>query len=523
MNRALVLLLCCVAWCTTTYAASAVSADVNDAASDAANEPRRFALVIGHNEGEVGEEPLRYARVDAERMADVLLRLGDVRATDLVTLVDDRDNADTVIAALNELELRIAQVNGPTLLVVYYSGHASQRALHLGRSPLQLRDLDERLRQSRAAARLLILDACRSGSLTRVKGGEAAAPEIDAVGYAVVTASAAGEDAAESDELQGSFFTHALTSALSGAADDDGDRRITLTEAYDYAFNRTVKLSTTSSAGVQHPTFRYDLRGRSDLVLTRFDDEQGRVFASARTQMVLFSSGRVVAELAANDANRFLVVAPGTYAVVARSDKTLFEGDLVVVAGQTTALNVSTLKASSFARLVRKGHSEQPLVAGVALGPSTTVSALPWSWGVQLQVPLALPQLTITPQLDLSSGADYFLVDSVTDDTVAQRYTSVRLTSALSLTWDASWVSLSAGVVGGVHVVQQTTERTWNTEPDVVYAIGLTGGVDGAAQVSLPGRWFVELGSGLGVSAVTLVPGSTNVLLAPRLLLGLWL
>lgn len=496
---------------------------MSSASSATANEPRRFALVIGHNEGDVGEEALRYARVDAERVADVLLRLGDVRATDLVTLVDDRDTADTVAAALDELELRIAQVNGPTLLVVYYSGHASQRALHLGRSQLLLKDLDERLRHSRAATRLLILDACRSGSLTRVKGGEAATPEIDAVGYAVVTASAAGEDAAESDELQGSFFTHALTSALSGAADDDGDRRITLNEAYDYAFNRTVKLSTTSSAGVQHPTFRYDLRGRSDLVLTRFDDEQGRVFASPRTQMVLFSSGRVVAELAANDANRFLVVAPGTYAVVARSDDTMFEGDLIVVAGQTTALNVSTLKASSFARLVRKGHSERPVVAGVALGPSTTVSALPWSWGLHLQVPLALSQVTITPQLDVSSGSDLFFVEAVTDDTITQDYTAVRLSTAASLTWDASWVSLSGGVVLGVHLVQQTTSRSWNTENDVNYALGLVGGLDAAAQVPLPGRWFVEMGSGLGVSAITLVPGTTNVQLAPRLLLGLWL
>ncbi len=227
-------------------AARAASSTVSDADADA---PRRFALVIGHNQGAVGEEDLRYARVDAERMADVLLRLGDVRATDMVTLVDDRDTGATVFAALDELELRLAQVSGPSLLVVYYSGHASQRALHLGRTQVSLRELDERLQRSHAATRVLILDACRSGSLTRVKGGEAAAPEIDAVGYAVVTASAAGEDAAESDDLQGSFFAHALTSAMSGAADDDGDGRVTLTEAYEYAFNHTVRLSTTSAAG----------------------------------------------------------------------------------------------------------------------------------------------------------------------------------------------------------------------------------------------------------------------------------
>jgi uncharacterized caspase-like protein len=503
--------------------ASVAQAASSTAASSDADAPRRFALVIGHNEGDVGEEDLRYARVDAERMADVLLRLGDVRATDLVSLVDDRDTATTVFAALDELELRLAQVSGPSVLVVYYSGHASQRALHLGRTQVSLRDLDERLQHSHAATRVLILDACRSGSLTRVKGGEAAAPEIDAVGYAVVTASAAGEDAAESEELQGSFFTHALTSAMSGAADDDGDGRVTLTEAYDYAFNHTVRLSTTSSAGVQHPTFRYDLRGRSDLVLTRLDDEQGRVFASARTQMVLFSSGRVVAELAANDTNRFLVVPPGTYTVVARSDTTMFEGELHVERGQTTALNVSTLKASSFARLVRKGHSDRPVVAGLMLGASATLSAVPWAGGLQLQVPLALSWATITPKLDLSWGNAYFLeFYDVTGDIVRQSYTSARIGAVMSATWDASWVSLSAGAGAGLHLVQQYTERDWGSS-DIALGLGIAGTIDVAAQVPLPGRWFVEAGSELGVSTVTLVQGSTNVLFSPRLSLGLWL
>ena len=73
--------------------------------------------------------------------------------------------------------------------------------------------------------------------LTRVKGGHGA-PLRDSdrrapfeQGLALLTSSAANEDAQESDALKGSFFTHHFVSALLGAADADGDGKVTLEEA----------------------------------------------------------------------------------------------------------------------------------------------------------------------------------------------------------------------------------------------------------------------------------------------------
>ena len=50
--------------------------------------------------------------------------------------------------------------------------------------------------------------------------------------------------------------------------DQGGDGKVTLSEAYSYAYERTVASTASSAAGAQHPTFSFDLAGNGDLVLT---------------------------------------------------------------------------------------------------------------------------------------------------------------------------------------------------------------------------------------------------------------
>lgn len=47
----------------------------------------------------------------------------------------------------------------------------------------------------------------------------------------------------ESDRLRSSFFSHHLITGLRGAADADGDERVALSEAYDYAYRQTLRSS----------------------------------------------------------------------------------------------------------------------------------------------------------------------------------------------------------------------------------------------------------------------------------------
>jgi hypothetical protein len=84
-----------------------------------------------------------------------------------------------------------------------------------------------------------------------------------------MTSSAEGEDSQESDALSGSFFTHYFNSGLIGAADQNHDGLVTLAEAFSFASEQTYRATVATAAGPQHPTFRFDLGGRQDLVLAR--------------------------------------------------------------------------------------------------------------------------------------------------------------------------------------------------------------------------------------------------------------
>jgi hypothetical protein len=84
----------------------------------------------------------------------------------------------------------------------------------------------------------------------------------------IIASSAADEVSQESDDIQGSFFTHHLATGLRGEADHNDDGRVTLDEAYAYAYGRTVAATSATRGGTQHPSFAYDLHGTGDVVLT---------------------------------------------------------------------------------------------------------------------------------------------------------------------------------------------------------------------------------------------------------------
>jgi hypothetical protein len=86
---------------------------------------RRYALVIGENDGGPKRVKLRYAVSDARAVAAVLTNLGGVRGEDLVLLADpDREGVER---AFVEISARIrAEVGetGRSETVFYYSGHS---------------------------------------------------------------------------------------------------------------------------------------------------------------------------------------------------------------------------------------------------------------------------------------------------------------------------------------------------------------------------------------------------------------
>ena len=337
------------------------------AAGSATAAERRFALVAGDSQGGAGTRPLRYAERDAKRIHAILTRLGGVRPEDarLLTGAD----AGEFRAALTELAARAAAAKAAgdqTLLIVYYSGHAKDGDLRMGDSRLSLDELRLALRDSPIDVRIGLLDSCQSGAIMRSKGARLA-PAIDVArsagttphGLVLIASSSADEESQESDDINASFFTHYLASGLLGDADTSGDGKVTLAEAYTYAYARTVGGTAETRAGAQHPVYLYDLGGAGDVVLTELRPASGGLsFGSADegVYVVLDPSRKAVAEVAkARGGSRRLALAPGRYTVKKRLADALLVGD-VDVAGLWTEV--------SDAGMIRRPLADDPQKGG---------------------------------------------------------------------------------------------------------------------------------------------------------------
>lgn len=338
---------------------------------------RRYALVVGVNEGKLGEETLRFAERDAERLAEVLSDYADISEENLVLLRGVE--ADAVTRVLDELGRRMLtdlERGDDPMLLVYFSGHADADALHLGATTLGLADLKHRLEGMPAKLRVVILDACRSGEMTRIKGvvpADAfefhAQSELETSGLAIITSSAASEDAQESDRLGGGIFTHHFVTGLRGAADRSRDGRVTLTEIYAHAYAQTLE-STSAARFVQHPTFAFATSGREEVVLTRLRPRSSRlVLASGGAWMVFAKrdSGEVVAELSA-EAGTILQLRPGTYLVRVRDgEQRVWEAHVELDDEGEVAVAIDDMRRVHQARTVRKGYA-RTVAGGLTLG-----------------------------------------------------------------------------------------------------------------------------------------------------------
>jgi Caspase domain len=455
------------------------------APSAARADIERYALIVGNNLGDSDEQRLRYAEDDARRVYDVLRELGGFRPENMLLLrSEDAESVRRSLISINDrIRTRVAS-GAQSELLVYYSGHSDQTALHLGRTALELEQVEQLVRGSAATLRVLILDSCRSGALTRVKGGTIQASfqialdqRIPSDGLVFWTASSASETAQESDALRGSFFTHYLVSGLLGAADRDGNGDVTLGEAYQYAYENTLRASSRTLGGTQHPTFRYELGGHGDVVMTlpgRADDQRAQIsFPDGKSYLVIQGGedGAVMAEVGAHDRTRRLSVKPGRYFVRGRGPDFLLEGTLVLRPAEQRQVREEELERLDYARLVRKGRDELRLTSGAQAGYALRTSL--WSGGRPCQGPFAayaidLPFVTLAPRIGACRGSF--------ENTPGATSEALDVELRVAHAWDVGQVALSAGGnLGGAYLRENPGSGRASSKHGLPYAGVLVG------------------------------------------------
>lgn len=282
----------------------------------------RMAVIIGNNEGLESENPLQYATRDAQQIHSTLTQLGGVdKGRDWLLLDPD---IRQIMAAFADAGRKIAALrkeNRQVQLLIYYSGHGSGEALHVGGESLPLARIREAFGEMDANLKILIADACFSGSLIQSKGGTLAEAipvvyqdELTVNGSAIITSSSAGELSQESRALKGSLFTHHFLSALRGAGDDDRDGSVTLWEAYNHTQAHLRRRLASGSEAPQNPEFDVDLKGSKNVILTRVNLGQAFLGLSGlpngRYFVMEAGGAQQVAELSLSDPNGPVLALP---------------------------------------------------------------------------------------------------------------------------------------------------------------------------------------------------------------------
>ncbi len=234
----------------------------------------RYAIVVGANDGGPARIRLKYAVSDAGQFMNVLNNLGGVPEENSVLLFDP--DVRNFASAFRKIRRKVKERESSSRRIeffFYFSGHSDEEGILLGREKLSYKKIKKSIEYIPADFRIAILDSCSSGAFTQVKGGRKRPPFLfdeshNMKGNAILTSSSSDEVSQESDRIKGSFFTHYLVTGLRGAADVTQDSRITLNEAYQFAYSETLSRTEKTLSGPQHPNYNIQMTGTGDVILT---------------------------------------------------------------------------------------------------------------------------------------------------------------------------------------------------------------------------------------------------------------
>jgi hypothetical protein len=331
---------------------------------------RRFALFVGANHGGDDRVTLRYAVDDAKAVQKVLVEMGGILAEDSRFLADpSRDAFLEGIKVLTEEVKQAKEKFRRVEVIFYYSGHSDEENLFLGRDRVSYKEFKEMITSLGADVRIGILDSCASGALTLPKGVIKKPPFLmdtayDMKGYAFITSSSATEAAQESSRLKRSFFTHNLISGMRGAADRNQDGRITLNEAYQFAFDGTLNQTEKTMAGPQHPSYHIQMSGTGDVVITEIwkstavlvlkEDVTGKIYIHNKDSVLVVELNKLAGRQIA------IGLEEGPYRIISIDDNVIREAAVSLSTGESSELDLTQFSQTDKIPTQLRGNLPKP-------------------------------------------------------------------------------------------------------------------------------------------------------------------
>ena len=259
---------------------------------------KKFAVLVGINEyGDSSINPLNFSVKDIQDFYDVLVdpEKGKYVENNVKVLSDTNEERPARNNILSKLTTMSRSANPEDSILFYFSGHGAE----IGGKPYLLcsdsyRNTIEQttlsnelirkvMESSLARVKIIILDACHSGVLKGVKDSgimtksffESFFPPPE--GFVALASCKLGECSHEWAEKEHGVFSYYLLEGLEGSADRDGDKIITITDAYNYT-SENVRRWAFKKGLEQNPTFRATLSGDIPFVhVEKIIEEEERI------------------------------------------------------------------------------------------------------------------------------------------------------------------------------------------------------------------------------------------------------
>lgn len=244
-------------------------------------QPRLFMLTIGINNYKNSKYNLNYAQADADGVDKAIRQSSASLFKEIIpyTIRNDKATKATILAAFEEIKKKALEQD---VLLVYYAGHGVMTDNANGNGEfyvvphdiIQLYGRDDILKDKGVSAttlkkysseinaqkQIFILDACQSASAlesvaVRGAGEEKAIAQLArSTGTFWITATGSNQFASEFVKLGHGIFTYSLLEGIKGAADTNGDNKLTVRELSTFIENKVPELSEQLKGSPQFPS-----------------------------------------------------------------------------------------------------------------------------------------------------------------------------------------------------------------------------------------------------------------------------
>lgn len=200
---------------------------------------RTYVLVTGVSNYQGTNNDLQQSTKDAKAFYDLMIK----HTNDVTILTSKNATRQNVLNKLKKITK--AAKNGDCIML-FYSGHGAPGYICLYDEFLAYSDIVTTMKKSKASQKVLIVDACHAGTVN-TDISQHNFTEKD--GIICMMSSRPEEYSMENSVLGSGYFTQGLLKAFRGKGDANRDKRITVIEAFKYAYSDVVKRSMQR----QHP------------------------------------------------------------------------------------------------------------------------------------------------------------------------------------------------------------------------------------------------------------------------------